>query len=90
MEFPGRAAFDKRREDKARHYSFEQGDVLLGEELETTFRANGKAWEFFQKQAPSYQRTITWWVISAKRRETQERRLAKLIRASEAGERTTP
>jgi uncharacterized protein YdeI (YjbR/CyaY-like superfamily) len=89
MEPPGQAAFDRRREDKARQYSFEQGDVSLGEELEATFRANGKAWEFFQEQAPSYQRTITWWVISAKRRETQERRLAKLIRASEAGERIT-
>jgi len=87
MEPPGQAAFDRRKEDKVRRYSFEQGKVTLGEEFEARFQEHPKGWEFFQDQAPSYQRTITWWVISAKRRATQERRLAKLIQASEAGER---
>jgi hypothetical protein len=30
---------------------------------------------------------VTWWIVSAKRPETRERRLDTLIRDSEAGER---
>jgi len=43
------------------------------------FRANERAWTFFQKQAPGYRRIASWWVISARREETRARRLAALI-----------
>jgi hypothetical protein len=36
---------------------------------------------------PSYRRPALWWVISAKRPETRERRLATLIEDSAAGRR---
>lgn len=87
MRAPGLEAFNVRKEDRARRYSFEQGDVALGEELEAEFRANARAWTFFQAQPPSYRKTLIWWVVSAKREETRRRRLAKLIRESEAGRR---
>lgn len=90
MKPEGLEAFERREVDEERRYSFEQGEVSLGDEFEARFRANPKAWEFFRDQAPSYQRIITWWVISAKRESTRERRLAKLIRGSEAGERVSP
>ena len=83
----GEAAFGRRREDRSRRYSFEQNRVKLPEEFEGTFRANRKAWKFFQAQAPYYRRTVTWWVISAKREETRRRRLETLIADSEAGRR---
>jgi uncharacterized protein YdeI (YjbR/CyaY-like superfamily) len=87
MQPAGIAAFEKRDKDTTAPYSFEQQSIAFGEELEATFRANGTAWEFFRSQPPGYQRTATWWVISAKREETRRRRLATLIEDSERGER---
>ena len=49
------------------------------------FRANERAWEFFQAQPPSYRKPALWWVVSAKREETRARRLQTLIEASAAG-----
>ena len=57
------------------------GRRALGAAYEKRFRANQKAWKFFQAQPPWYQRTASWWVISAK--ETQRKRLAQLIEDSE-------
>jgi hypothetical protein len=37
-----------------------------------------------------YRRTATHWVVSAKREETRERRLAQLIESSAAGRNATP
>jgi uncharacterized protein YdeI (YjbR/CyaY-like superfamily) len=51
------------------------------------FRAQRKAWVFFEKQPPGYRRLATWWVMSAKKEETRERRLAVLIADSAAGRR---
>ena len=57
----------------------------LDEAQERQFRANAKAWEYFQARPPWYRRTATWWVISAKKEETRQRRLATLIEDSEQG-----
>ena len=57
---------------------------------ERRFRANAKAWKFYQAQAPWYRRTSAWWVISAKKQETREKRLAALIECSEQGRRIDP
>jgi uncharacterized protein YdeI (YjbR/CyaY-like superfamily) len=43
---------------------------------------NAKARAFFESQAPWYQRTATWWVISAKREETRLKRAKSLIDCS--------
>jgi uncharacterized protein YdeI (YjbR/CyaY-like superfamily) len=90
MRPAGQAAFDNRAENRSRRYSFEQGEVALGERLEQQLRANARAWAFFQAQPPGYRKTATWWVLSASREETRQRRLATLIRDSEAGQRIAP
>ena len=46
------------------------------------FKANKAAWAWYSKQAPWYQRTTIWYVVSAVKPETQARRLATLIAAS--------
>jgi uncharacterized protein YdeI (YjbR/CyaY-like superfamily) len=56
-------------------------------ELLKKFRANKKAWAFFESQPPSYRKPVTWWIISAKQEATRERRLAQLIADSAKGER---
>jgi hypothetical protein len=55
--------------------------------MEQRFRRDRAAWTFFDSQAPWYRHTATWWVISARREETRERRLATLIADSAAGRR---
>jgi uncharacterized protein YdeI (YjbR/CyaY-like superfamily) len=85
MRPAGLAAFEARVEDRSRVYSYEQGGPQLGEPFAARFRANPKAWDFFRSQAPSYQRACSWWVVSAKREETRDRRLAQLIEYSERG-----
>lgn len=81
----GLAAFETRDEEKTRRYSYERKTATLGSELEAAFRANARAWEFFQSQPPGYRKTATAWVVSAKREETRRRRLDTLIRDSEQG-----
>jgi uncharacterized protein YdeI (YjbR/CyaY-like superfamily) len=90
MRPPGLAAFERRREDLSRRYSYEQGGPELGADREKALRANRKAWAFFRAQPPSYRRMVTWWVISAKREETRQRRLDSLIEHSAKGERVPP
>ena len=81
----GIAAFEKRKDEKSAIYAYEQKDAALPEEYEQQFRANEKAWEFFQAQPAWYRRTAIWQVISAKREETRLKRLGTLIEDSAGG-----
>jgi uncharacterized protein YdeI (YjbR/CyaY-like superfamily) len=67
-------------ESQPRAYSYEQRNAaMLDAASELRFRANRKAWDLFQTQPPWYRRTATFWIISAKKRETKEKRLDQLI-----------
>ena len=84
----GLAAFGRRDPVKSGVYSYEQRmNAKLDAEQERRFRANKKAWAYFESEAPWYRRAATHWVVSAKREETRERRLATLIECSARGER---
>ncbi|HEX6208636.1 MAG TPA: YdeI/OmpD-associated family protein [Actinomycetota bacterium] len=86
----GLAAFRARREDRS-PYSYERRDsIRLDEDLERRFRRSSKAWERFQAMAPSYRKSALHWVMSAKRQETRERRLERLIEDSAAGRKVPP
>jgi uncharacterized protein YdeI (YjbR/CyaY-like superfamily) len=87
----GLAAFERRDPARTAIYSHEQRTTAtLEPAMERRFRADRDAWTWFQDQAPSYRRQATWWVISAKRPETRERRLDQLIEDSAAGRRVGP
>jgi uncharacterized protein YdeI (YjbR/CyaY-like superfamily) len=79
MQPSGLRAFEQRTEDKSAIYAYENAPKQLPPDYEKKFRANKKAWAYFTSQAPSYQRVAIYWVVSAKREETRERRLALLI-----------
>jgi uncharacterized protein YdeI (YjbR/CyaY-like superfamily) len=82
----GRRAYDARTAAKTAVYSFEQRrSVRLPAPCARRFRGNAAAWRFFTSQAPWYQRTAAYWVISAKREETREKRLCTLIADSAMG-----
>jgi len=87
MHPAGRKEFDQRDRKKSELYSYERESCKLEGEYAKKFRANKKAWQFYQAQAPWYRRTSAWWVVSAKREETRTRRLAKLIEDSAKGKR---
>jgi len=81
----GLAAFRARRDDRSAVYSFEQARApKLPATFERTMKKNASAWAFFRSRTEWYRRTSSWWVVSAKREETREKRLAVLIACSEA------
>jgi uncharacterized protein YdeI (YjbR/CyaY-like superfamily) len=82
MHESGRAAFKRRTEARSGIYAYENRQIELSAEYEERFRARKGAWDFFQAQASWYRRTSIYWVMSAKKEETRERRLATLIEVS--------
>ena len=91
MRAAGLRAFRQRREDKTATYSYEQRHtVKLDAAFERRFRARKEAWSWFQAQPDGYRATAGYWVMSAKKPETRERRLTTLIEDSENGRRVPP
>ena len=84
----GLAAYEGRTPERTGVYSFEnRSSARFEPDQEKRFRAARAAWDFFQAQPPSYRKTATYWVVSAKRPETRSRRLDTLIADSAAGRR---
>ena len=82
MTDSGRAAFARRSEARTSIYSYEQASVVLDE---SALRAVPAAWEWWSAQPPSYRRVAAHWVMSAKRPETRDRRMAQLVEDCAAG-----
>ena len=87
MEPAGLKAFAARKENRSGIYAYEQRPAELVEPYASQFRRNKAAWKFFQAQPPYYRKTLTWFIVSAKREKTRLERLAKLIEASAKGQR---
>ena len=83
----GLKAFQARRVNKSGIYSYEQRSDSLPEAYERLFKRNKNAWDYFQAQAPSYQKAACWWIVSAKQEKTRLSRLEKLIDDSATGRR---
>ena len=87
MHAAGMAAFERRDREATAKYSFERASAALDPASEQRFRAVPAAWDYFSSEAPWYRRVATHWVISAKKEETRQRRLAQLIDDCAAGRR---
>ncbi|KFF03540.1 YdeI/OmpD-associated family protein [Flavobacterium reichenbachii] len=83
MKDEGLKAFSFRTESKSKIYSHEKEPVPLDPDYEKQFKNNKTAWEFFEKQAPSYKKVMIHWIMSAKQEKTQQSRLEKTITESE-------
>lgn len=83
----GEQAFAARRENKSGIYSYEQRRDRLEEPYAGLLRKHKKAAAFFDAQPPGYRKMIGWWIVCAKREETRLERLARLVEASEKGQR---
>ena len=90
MHPAGVRAFEERDRRKDAIYSYERPPQELPPDWLEHFNADADAWAYWQSETPSYRRSVTHWVLSAKRPETQERRFATLIADSAAGRRIGP
>ncbi len=63
-------------------YSNQSGLKELPSPLAKRFRAKKRAFAFFEAQPASYRKVVTHWITSAKKEETQIRRLDQVIEAS--------
>ncbi|WP_269233921.1 YdeI/OmpD-associated family protein [Flavobacterium flavigenum] len=82
MTEAGKKAFELKSEERSGIYSHEREAYILDPELEKLFKANKPAWDFFEKQAPSYKRVVIHLIMSAKQQKTRLSRLEKAITAS--------
>jgi uncharacterized protein YdeI (YjbR/CyaY-like superfamily) len=88
MHPAGLAAYAARDPTRTGVYTFEtKQPAALPAAATRRFKSHRQAWRFFTAQAPSYQRNIVRWVMSAKQAATRERRLDKAIAASAGGRR---
>ena len=87
MHAAGLEAYERRDPQRTGIYSFENRPRELSPAYEKKFRANKKAWEFFQAQPTYYKNLLIFRTMSAKKEETQLRRLEQLIEVSAKGQR---
>lgn len=91
MKPAGLKAFQARNPKRSGIYSFEQREhAKLDPKDEKRFRSNRPAWNYFMAQPPGYRKVAVFWVVSARRQETRNRRLQTLIADSAAGRRIAP
>ncbi len=79
MKAEGLAAFAFKDAHPDSGYATAKLNEALTDQMVARFKKSLDAWEFYQEQPPGYRRHTVRWVMSAKREETRERRLATLI-----------
>ncbi|MTI87338.1 MAG: bacteriocin-protection protein [Balneolaceae bacterium] len=84
MKEAGIEAFGKRSAKNSRKASYESKVKELSEEFQEQLKANARAWEYFENDlAPGYKRRSIYWVMSAKREDTRNRRFKVLLESCE-------
>jgi uncharacterized protein YdeI (YjbR/CyaY-like superfamily) len=90
MRPSGIRAFEERDRRKDQSSSHERPSQAFTNDWLVRFRAHAGAWNYWERQSPSYRNMATHWVLSAVKPETRERRFATLLEESAAGRRPRP
>jgi uncharacterized protein YdeI (YjbR/CyaY-like superfamily) len=90
MHPAGLRAFEERDRRRDAIYSYERPPAKLPAEWIERFRGDAAAWAHWESETPSYRRSATHWVVSAKRPETRARRFETLVADAAAGRRVKP
>ena len=85
MQPGGLKAFTARKANKSGIYAYEQRRPQLEEPYAVLMKKNAAACEFFEQQSPYYRKTMSWFIMSAKKEETRMARLQKLMDACAKG-----
>jgi uncharacterized protein YdeI (YjbR/CyaY-like superfamily) len=78
----GLRVFEERDRRKDAIYSYERPPLELAPDLLARLKGDSSAWQHWQAEQPSYRRAASYWVMSAKKPETRERRFAQLLEVS--------
>jgi uncharacterized protein YdeI (YjbR/CyaY-like superfamily) len=81
----GLAAWERRRADRQGVYAYENAALELSPHYEAMLRADPAAAAFFDSRPAGYRTIATRWVMTAKREDTRDRRMAQLVQDSAAG-----
>ena len=90
MHAAGLRAFEERDRRRDASYSYEQPPAELEPDMRSRLEADGAAATRWAAETASFRRTATYWVVSAKRPDTRERRFTQLLEALQAGTRPRP
>jgi uncharacterized protein YdeI (YjbR/CyaY-like superfamily) len=90
MRPAGVAAFEARTADRTAVYAYERATAAFTDEETARLRENAAAWADWQARPPSYRKTVTAWVTTARQPATRARRLEALIEDSAAGRNVKP
>lgn len=82
----GIRAFENRKRGDHEAYSYEAKLKELAPDRLKDLQQNMKAWHTWENMPPSYRRTATHWVESAKQEKTRTRRFQILLESSELGQ----
>ena len=85
MRPPGLAAYAHRNKHPQSGYTVGDRPTEFPAEIARRFQAHLSAWDFYNAQPPGYRKQTVFWVTSARREATRERRLAQLIEDSVNG-----
>ena len=86
MQPAGLKAFEARQENRSGIYAYEQRRAVLEPPYDAVLEKHPAALAFFVAQPPSYRKTVSWHVVSAKKEETRLRRLMQMIERWSRGE----
>jgi uncharacterized protein YdeI (YjbR/CyaY-like superfamily) len=87
MHARGKAIFESRDPAKTGLAAYESAEKEFTPAQLKKFKANKKAWEHFEAQPRGYRHQMKHRVVTAKKEETQERRLVQLIEHHAKGQR---
>jgi uncharacterized protein YdeI (YjbR/CyaY-like superfamily) len=87
VDATGMRAYERRNPATDGYAIADRRNATLGDEYEQRFAEHPNAWVFYQAQPPWYRRDTAYWVTSAKREETRDRRFATLVADAAAGRR---
>ena len=82
MTEAGKKAYSFRTEEMSEIYHVDSAPLQLSEAYEKEFRKNNAAWEFYEKQPPSYKKLVIYRVMTPKQEKTRLSWLGKVIKAS--------
>jgi uncharacterized protein YdeI (YjbR/CyaY-like superfamily) len=85
MHPAGVRAFEERDRRKDAIYSYDRPVADLPADMLERLRADEAAHGYWQSRTASFRRQVTYWIVSARRPETRERRFTALLSNAAAG-----
>ncbi len=80
---PGRAKIEQAKTDGSWTFLDDVENGIVPDDLQAAFDANPKAWTNYQAFAKGYRKNYLYWLNTAKREATRNKRISEIIRLCE-------